>query len=70
MGMSYSLDLRERIVALVGSGVSRRAAAERFGVSPSCAVKLVKRANTTGPCGGVTCDGSGAAREARPPKAP
>jgi len=48
MGMSYSLDLRERIVALVGSGVSRRAAAQRFGVSPSCAVKLVKRANTTG----------------------
>ncbi len=46
--MSSSLDLRERIVALVGSGVSRRAAAERFGVSPSCAVKRVKRANTTG----------------------
>jgi transposase len=48
MGMSYSLDLRERIVALVSSGVSRRAAAARFGVSPSCAVKLVKRARTTG----------------------
>jgi transposase len=48
MGKSYSLDLRERIVALVSSGFSRRAAAERFGVRPSCAVKLVKRAYTTG----------------------
>ena len=29
-----SLDLRERIVAAVASGMSRRQAAERFGVSP------------------------------------
>lgn len=48
MGKSYSLDLRERIVARVGSGVSRREAARHFGVSESCAIKLVKRVSTTG----------------------
>jgi len=34
-----SLDLRERIVAAVASGMSRRQAAERFGVSPASAVR-------------------------------
>ena len=34
-----SLDLRERIVAAVAGGMSRRKAAERFGVSPASAVR-------------------------------
>ena len=48
MGKSYSMDLRERIVAQVAAGGSRRGAARRFGVSDSCAVKLVARAERTG----------------------
>jgi transposase len=43
MGKSYSGDLRERIVPHVQAGYSRRAAARRFGVSESCAVKLLLR---------------------------
>ena len=34
-----SMDLRERIVAAVASGMSRRKTAERFGVSPASAVR-------------------------------
>jgi len=37
MAAAYSLDLRERVVASVGSGLSRRAAAERFQISVSTA---------------------------------
>jgi len=48
MGKPYSLDLRERIIGFVEGGGSRREAAERFGVSPSCAVKLMKHWNRTG----------------------
>ena len=48
MGRPYSRDLRERIVEAVESGRSRRAAAEVFGVSPSCAVKLYRRWRETG----------------------
>ena len=40
MGRYYSLDLRERVAAFVEAGHSRRAAARRFGVSDSCAIKL------------------------------
>jgi len=43
MGHGYSLDLRKRIVARVARGHSRRDAARHFGVSDSCAVKLVAR---------------------------
>ena len=42
MGRCYSLDLRERIVAFVLGGASRRAAARRFGVSESFAIKLMQ----------------------------
>jgi transposase len=42
MGRCYSLDLRERIVDFVVQGASRRAAARRFGVSESFAVKLMQ----------------------------
>jgi transposase len=48
MGRPYSDDLRERIVASVEGGSSRRGAAEVFGVSPSCAVKLLQRWHRTG----------------------
>ena len=41
MAKSLSRDLRERLVAAVEGGMSRRAAAERFGVSPSRAVRWV-----------------------------
>ena len=48
MGKAYSFDLRERIIGFVKRGGSRRGAAERFGVSPSCAIKLVDRWNRSG----------------------
>jgi transposase len=48
MGRGYSLDLRNRVVAFVEQGHSRRAAAEHFSVSPSFAVKLLQRVARTG----------------------
>jgi putative transposase len=48
MGAPYSLDLRERVVAAVASGVSRRAAAERFDVSISTAIRWTRRMKETG----------------------
>jgi transposase len=48
MSKSYSMDLRSRVVAAVASGSSRREAARRFGISPSCAVKLLARVQATG----------------------
>ena len=48
MGTPHSLDLRRRIVAAVENGASRRAAAERFEVSVSSAVKLMQRVDRTG----------------------
>ncbi len=59
MGRSYSMDLRERIVGFVGSGGARREAARRFGVSVSCAVKLIARVDRTG--------SAAPARQGRPP---
>jgi len=43
MSKSYSLDLRERVVAYVLSGQSRHAAARAFGVSESSATRWVRR---------------------------
>ena len=40
MARAYSEDLRQRVVADVERGNSRRAAAEKFGVSVSFAIKL------------------------------
>ncbi len=34
-----SLDLRERVVAAIDGGMSRRQAAERFGVAIACAFR-------------------------------
>ena len=48
MSVAYSLDLRRRIIGFVTKGGSRRGAASPFGVSASCAVKLVQRFKRTG----------------------
>ncbi len=48
MAKSYSFDLRERVIQFVDQGHSRRAAARRFDVSPSFAIKLVERWRRTG----------------------
>lgn len=48
MGKSLSTDLRSRLVAAVSGGLSRRAAAERFGVSVASAVRWVHACHTTG----------------------
>ena len=48
MPAPLSADLRERIVASVEGGSSRRAAAERFAVAPSSAVRLMQRVKRTG----------------------
>ena len=45
---TLSLDLRERVVAAVSSGMSRRQAAERFGVSPASAIRWCQRQKETG----------------------
>jgi transposase len=47
--MAYSLDIRERVVgAVVEEGMSRRAAARRFKVSESSAIKWVEHFEATG----------------------
>ncbi len=48
MGRAYSGDLRDRIVGHVSAGHSCRAAARHFGVSPSCAIKLMQHVAKTG----------------------
>jgi transposase len=48
MGKPYSLDLRARIIGFIEGGGSRRGAADHFGVSPSCAIKLMDRFRRTG----------------------
>jgi transposase len=44
----YSDDLRQRVVAAVAEGSSRRAAAERFAVSPSWSIRWVELHKQTG----------------------
>jgi transposase len=48
MARPYSLDLRERVVAAVASGMSRRAAAAHYQVSESVAIRWAKRVEQTG----------------------
>ncbi len=48
MGKPYSLDLRERIIGFIEGGGSRRGAAGHFGVSASCAIKLMDRWQRSG----------------------
>jgi transposase len=49
MARSYSQDLRERVIAAVEQeGMSRRAAARRFGISDVSAVRWLQRYESTG----------------------
>lgn len=48
MGKSSSSDLRVRIVGEIERGQSCRAAARRFGVAPSTAIRLAQRKAQTG----------------------
>jgi transposase len=49
MAKPLSMDLRERVVAAVEvEGLSRHAAARRFGVSPSSAIRWVERFRASG----------------------
>lgn len=59
MGKSYSSDLRVRIYGAIEDGASRRAAARRYGVSPSTSVRIAQRVSATGSVA--------PARQGRPP---
>ena len=48
MSKSLSMDLRRRALAAVDAGMSRRAAAGRFGVSVSSAIRWDAQRRTTG----------------------
>jgi transposase len=48
MGQALSIDLRERVVAAVDGGMSRRQAAVHFGVSPSSAIRWVDQQRKQG----------------------
>lgn len=48
MSKALSVDLRERVVAAVGAGASCRAAAVRFGVSASSAIRWCGMARQSG----------------------
>ena len=50
MTRPYSMDLRERAVALVQGGRSRRAVAELFGVGASTVVTWMQRHRASGTC--------------------
>jgi transposase len=48
MGVPYSLDLRERVVSAVASGMSRRGAAKLYQVSYAAVIRWVARSKQTG----------------------
>lgn len=48
MARSLSTDLRLRVVEAISQGMSRRQAAERFGVSPSSAIRWQARLQSSG----------------------
>ena len=48
MTKALSIDLRERVVAIIDGGLSRRQAAARFGVSVSSAIRWHALAQRTG----------------------
>jgi transposase len=48
MGRTLSEDLRLRVIAAVEAGLSRRAAAERFGVGIATAIRWVRAFKATG----------------------
>lgn len=58
MPKAYSSDMRERVIARVESGASRREAAEHYEISASTAVIWVKRFHETGRCAAKPRGGS------------
>ena len=48
MGQPLSMDLRSRLLSAIDGGMSRRAAAARFGVAPSTAIRWQSQRTTTG----------------------
>ncbi len=48
MGKPLSMDLRERVIAAIDAGLSRRAAARRYGIAPSTAIRWDIERRTTG----------------------
>ena len=48
MGQPLSMDLRRRLLAAIDDGMSCRAAATRFGVAPSTAIRWRDQRRTTG----------------------
>lgn len=48
MTRALSDDLRKRVIEAIEGGMSRRAAADRFGIGPSTAVKWMQRWRATG----------------------
>ena len=58
MPSSYSADMRERVIARVESGASRREAAEHFEISPSAAIKWLQRWNDDGSAASIPRGGS------------
>lgn len=63
MPRPLSDDLRRRLIDCVSDGMSRRAAAERFGVAASTAVKWLRRWRESGVC--APCAQGGDRRSAR-----
>lgn len=58
MGKAYSQDLRDRVVdAVERKGLSRRAAADRFGIGESSAIRWVERYRQTQSCAPVGTGG-------------
>ena len=51
MARTLSTDLRTRVIAAVEGGLSRRAAAERFGIGVATAIRWVRTFRTTGAVG-------------------
>lgn len=48
MGKPLSMDLRERVIAAIDAGLSRRAAAARYGIAPSTAIRWDIERRTAG----------------------
>jgi transposase len=58
MARPYSEDIRERVVARVEAGASRREAAEQFDICASTAIKWMQRVEETGGCAPLPTGGS------------
>jgi len=63
MPISYSSDLRERVIEAVEVGASRREAAERFDVSASSAIRWLQSWQKEGSCAAKPRGGSRSALE-------